>query len=304
MVRIKVSIGTFDRSKFAIKLINILVAALSITSCATRSVQTESSMIKEIIPLKIVSHEAKAFVAEVKIKIDGKDKYFLLDTGAASSSIALDEDTKAYPSLGIEESRGASGKKTICHVIQPQKIEMGQHAFSKTKLKRCDRNILGMDLLGEQLFEVDLRNERLNILTEFPKTGAEQTFTTLATGHLTVPLKIQDVAVAVLFDTGADTTVIDTKFVKEHSHLFKLLRSEEGTDAHGNKIPSEVYSCKSVEIGILKIENVEMATFEFGDHLRSKMEGTPIILGNNVIEKARWAFDVKNKQWTSQPLSK
>lgn len=44
-------------------------------------------MIKEIIPLKIVFHEAKAFVAEVKIKIDGKDKYFLFDTGADTTVI-------------------------------------------------------------------------------------------------------------------------------------------------------------------------------------------------------------------------
>lgn len=178
--------------------INILFAALFVTSCASKSVQMESKMIKETIPLKIVFHEGTAFVAEVKIKIDGKDKDFLLDTGAASSSVALDEDTKSYPSLGTEESRGASGKKTICHVIQPQKIEMGQYAFSKTKLKRCDRNILGMDLLGEQVFEVDLKNKRLNVLTEFPNMGTEQKFTTLATGHVTVPLKIEAVTVNVL----------------------------------------------------------------------------------------------------------
>jgi len=44
-----------------------------------------------------------------------------------------------------------------------------------------------------------------------------------------------------------------------------------------------------------------MAAFDFGDHLRNSMEGSPIILGNNVIEHAKWSFDLKSNQWLMEP---
>lgn len=256
----------------------------------------------ETIPLKVISSSPNATLAEVQVSVDGKNKFFLLDTGAASSSIGTDDHTKQYRSLGKEESRGASGNPTICDIIQPSEIKLGKHVFSKTKLKRCDRFILGIDLLGEQIFEVYLAAQELNILAELPNKNTALPVRRLKPGHLTIPAKLGGLQVDVLFDTGADTTVIDAKFVRENPTLFTLVRSEDGTDAHGNKIPSEVYRCSVVELGNLRLSNVEMATFEFGDHLREKMEGSPVILGNNVISKAVWSFDLKSGKWVSQPL--
>ena len=105
----------------------------------------------------------------------------------------------------------------------------------------------------------------------------------------------------VLFDTGADTTIIDLQYIKQNAELFQLVRSEGGYDHHGNKIPSEIYKVAEVEVGTLRLQNIEMATFDFGMHLRQKMEGVPIILGNNIIGGAAWAFDLKLCRWNSRP---
>ena len=102
-----------------------------------------------------------------------------------------------------------------------------------------------------------------------------------------------------MFDTGADSTVVDEKYIRENSSFFDLLRSEEGEDAHGNKIPSKIYNCKEVRIGHLHLENVEMAGFEFGEFLRGAMENVPIILGNNIIYGSKWSFDLKVGSWNS-----
>lgn len=102
-----------------------------------------------------------------------------------------------------------------------------------------------------------------------------------------------------MFDTGADSTIIDSKFVTQNQNLFKLVRTEEGTDANGVKIPSEVYNLESIQIGDLVLRNIEVATFEFGNHMLKSMEGSPFILGNNVISEAKWIFDLKQGFWSS-----
>lgn len=261
----------------------------------------EIIFLKEQIPLTIISTGPETFVAEVQISVDGQIKPFLLDTGAASSTIIEDEQTKNYTTLKEVESKGASGIATVAHIIQFQKISMGEYFFKKSQLKRTDRSILGIDLIGEQIFEVDLKNKWLNILTEFPDKDLSYSVQMLASKHFTIPLSLGKANVNVLFDTGADTTVIDSEYIKNNVELFELVRSEDGFDAHGNKIPSKVYKVAQIEIGTLKLQNVEMATFDFGEHLREKMEGSPIILGNNVIAKASWIFDLQLGRWSLRP---
>ena len=62
-----------------------------------------------------------------------------------------------------------------------------------------------------------------------------------------------------------------------------------------------VYRVDSLKVGNLELRNVEMVTFDYGDDLRKKMEGVPIILGSNVIYHAKWSFDVKQGVWSVEP---
>ncbi len=270
--------------------------ALLLTACASKKTK-ESPRALESIPLVFVQTEPGKYVTQVELLVDGKKKMFLLDTGAASSSIGKDEDTRKYPSLGKEEARGASGKPKICDAVRPEKILLGKQEYTKRKIKRCERNILGMDLLGTFIFQVNLAEKKLDVVPSLPSNAPSYPIRRLRPGHITIPAKFGEEAMDVLFDTGADTTVIDSQFINSHPALFRLVRSEEGTDAHGHKIESKVYECKSVRLGELNLENVEMAAFDFGPFLRGRMEGTPVILGNNVIEHARWSFDLKAGKW-------
>lgn len=252
------------------------------------------------IPLKIISTGSNTFVAEVQLEVDGESKFFLLDTGAVASTIISDDQTKNYKSIKQVESKGAAGIAVLADIIQMQNISLGHHTFAKSQIKRADRNILGLDLLNEQIFEVDLKNKTLNFLNEF-LANSSHPIRKLQTGHVTISMSIKTSKVDALFDTGADTAVIDAEYIKQNPQLFEFVRTEDGYDAHGNKIPSIIYKVSQVEVGHLKLQNIEMAAFNFGHHLRENMEGAPIILGNNVIAHAKWIFDLKSAQWSLIP---
>ncbi|MDO9182864.1 MAG: aspartyl protease family protein [Bacteriovorax sp.] len=257
------------------------------------------SDILESIPLIIYSKTAGTYLPDLEIYVDGIKSRFLFDTGAISSQIMSDSHTNKYESLGKKESKGTSGIGTNQDVIILSEVQFGQRVYKNFKIHRGERSILGLDFLQDLLIEIDLKCERLNLLSNFSRTESLEKINWLSTGHLTVPLKLCEMKIFALFDTGSDSTVIDEKFVRDNSGMFQLIRSEDGEDAHGNKVPSNVYSCHEVQIGHLKLQNVEMASFEFGAYLREKMENVPIILGNNIIYGSKWSFDLKSGFWCS-----
>lgn len=279
-------------NKYILSLVFIFL-----TSCQSL-VPKEQNLMVEKIPLHVAKSDQGTFLPYVKINVDGHDTDFLFDTGAVTSSIASDDFTKKYISQGVSESKGASGISKAGDLILIQKMKMGLQVFSEIKIKRGNVSLLGLDRLKDFVFQVDLKNQSLNLLKALPNNTKLLVVRRLKPGHFTIPLKFSDIVVDALFDTGADSTVIDSKFVKQHQNLFKLVRTEDGTDANGVKIPSQVYSVESIQIGDLVLKNVEMVTFEFGDHMTKSMEGSPLILGNNVILKAIWSFDLKQNLWT------
>ena len=70
-------------------------------------------MLVDTVPIQIIdSQTRRACLAEIEISIDGEKKNFLLDTGAASSSVATDAHTKEYPRLGTGNSSGNLGSNS------------------------------------------------------------------------------------------------------------------------------------------------------------------------------------------------
>lgn len=255
-------------------------------------------MLLDSIPIEVVSETPGVFLARIDVLVDGRSRSFLLDTGAATSSIESDEHTNKYPNIGSRKSKGVSGIAKECDVIQPNELSFGMQKILKPHLERCDRNILGIDILGNKVFQISLECKSLNYLSELPEGGTSEKMRRLSPGHITIPIRLEKVNVDVLFDTGADATIADQQFVEKHPELFEMVRCEDGFDVNGNKIPSRVYEVKNLSVGSLNLTNVEMAAFDYGDFLREKMDGASIILGNNVISNGKWSFDLSSEIWT------
>jgi hypothetical protein len=250
----------------------------------------------DVFPLVEQKISDSTSIYKIELKIEEKPRLLLLDTGAVTSSLSLDEQTKFFPVIKEDISIGASGKPIVSQTISVEEIKIGDHIFIKNTLSRSNVDLAGLDLLGTFIFQVDLKNKKLSLLKSIPN----ETFNLhkLKTGHIIVAAKVSKLNTGALFDTGADTTVINKRFVAENPNLFKWVRKESGTDAHGNKIDSDVYSCNEFWIEDWMLSHVEMATFNFDPHMEEKMEGIPIILGNNVISKAKWAFNLTRLKWS------
>jgi Aspartyl protease len=252
----------------------------------------------DFIPLKLVSRDSGERVAYIDSVVDGSVVSMLLDTGSASTSIAVDNHTRAYPALESAPSRGVSGVPEPCDVVLPGRISLGSRVLVNTRVKRCGAATLGIDLLARWIFQVDFPHSRLALLTALPPGLTRYPLTRLRAGHIVLPIHLDDLAVNALFDTGSDATVVDLKFLEKHRDLFVLQSAETGYDAAGHPVRSDIYLCRVVTLGRLRLQRLRVATFDFGETLRTRMEGAPVILGTNVISKAVWSIDTPRRRWT------
>jgi hypothetical protein len=274
---------------------------------STGSAQSEENraLDLEVIPIYVTQPEPGTYKAEVDVVLDGHKRRFILDSGAGKTSVFSDPDTSTYPAVGHDQAGGSSSKAVSVDIIQPQQLGLGHHVFHNPRLQRTGTNrkinLLGLDLLSEHPFQVDLKNAKLSIIASLPRDLSTNPLHRLTDGHIAVPTRLGTKDINGLFDTGADITLVDLQFVKANAQIFKFVRNTEGIDSTGHQQDSPIYEVSSLRIGRLLLKKVEMATYDFGDDFRKKMEGVPIIVGDNVIYHAKWSFDLKQDLWAVEP---
>ena len=263
--------------------------------CSVCNMKNNGVIIEEI-PLEKFSKEG-GYHVNIHLKVDGHKTKVLLDTGAPTSRVQSDEVLSKYPVVDKSESKGVSGKGVEFSVIAPKMIALGNSEIASPKITISEGlGVLGLDILENFIFQYDLKNSVLRIVEKLnPVTFPLKR---LKRGHITIPLVAGKELNYGLVDTGADISLVDKRYIDAHPELFTLLRKEDGTDHNGNKVESFIYACKELKVGNLTLKDVEMATFEFPDFLRSRLEGTDFLLGNNVIGNGKWTFDLKKNFWS------
>jgi Aspartyl protease len=286
------------------RFIVVFVTAALVCASGTSVGADEKDL--EVIPLQVTQLDHGRYRADMDVIIDGRKKQFELDSGARKTSVRSDQDIRQYPAAGKDLSGGNFGNLVEFEIIQPKKLEIGSHVFLNARLQRTDAgrkdSLLGIDILGQHPFQVDFKNSKLSILARLPGSLKVAPLRIQSGGHIALPMAMGKKKCYVLFDTGAEATLIDAQFVKANQQLFKLTRTDKGMDSTGKQRDTPIYEAISLQIGDLHLKNVEMAADEWNDTFRSKMEGLPIILGSNVIYHARWSFDTKKGVYAVEPL--
>lgn len=281
--------------------IALLATALTLSSCTASHAPRPRVLQVDSIPLIISASGPNSRLIEIDVQVDEQLQRLLFDTGAASSSVGATPFTNRYPVQSSSESEGVSGKSQACDIIQPKRVVVGKHVFYQPKLKRCARGLFGIDFLRNLAFRIDMKSSEFAIIEKLPLGQRRYRLKQLRAGHITIPMNIGAANTNGFFDTGADITVVDADFMQQHAEDFDFVRPDTGIDGNGNTIKSGIYRCRIMEIGPLKLRNVEVAVFDFGDPMRQEMDRIPIILGTDAIAKAQWNFDLAAAQWSAQP---
>ncbi len=240
-----------------------------------------------------------------------------LDTGASTSRITRAPWNAGLRQVGETMSTAATGGTMHCDDVEAKNVflkvskgnAIGRAAYV---VSRCPagsgEDLLGLDFFSGARFRIDPRGRTLVFAGASNASGPMRPFRLLGPEHRLVGIdaKIGDTPVVGLFDTGAEISAVDLKFVQIHKKLFTPTKATvHATDAGGGKWSPSVYRIKSIDIGDNHIlHNVYVIAYDFGVLREALGPQTPLILGVNFIGKLQWELDMRDMSaptWTVRP---
>jgi hypothetical protein len=254
--------------------------------------------------LIIKPDEEDAEAAEVLVDgtIGGHDYRFLLDTGAAKSTVIFDEYTSAFDRIEKISSSGVFAGSDQ-DLIRVPFIELGpisKTGFTLVRMEASDpvrNNLIGMDLLKEYCCHFLFDENRVEVEEESEFGSQFQELTLDSKFHPYVDVQFGMLKSKAVWDTGAGITVTDMNFVKRHPALFQWVGQSHGTDSTGTSQESPMFMMASTIIGNQEFPPYRVAGVDLS-HVNSVTEiPMDLILGYNTLCQANWLFDFPRKRW-------
>lgn len=252
--------------------------------------------------IKPDEEEVEAAFVLVDGTIGGSPYRFLLDTGAARSSVTFDDYTATFDSVGLSDSSGVFAASSQ-DLIQVPMIELGpisKKDFTLARMKAHDpkiTNLIGMDLLKDFCCHFFFDEKRV-VVTDEPEGGL--LFQELMLGkkfHPYVALQFGTLKASAVWDTGAGITIADLNFIKKYPVFFQEAGASQGTDATGAKMETPLFIMASTIIGNHAFLPQKVAGVDLS-HVTSTTEvPMDLILGYNTLRQANWVFDFPGKRW-------
>lgn len=255
--------------------------------------------------LIIKPEEEDIDAAEVLVDgtIGGSPYRFLLDTGAATSSITFDEYTSTFDCI---EKRDSSAVFTASHLelIRVPIIELGpicKHDFLLARVEAnhpVRANLIGMDLLKDSCCHFLFDEKRVVVQDELEFSSPFQELILDKKFHPYVILRFGEIKAVAVWDTGAGITLADMSFIKKYPAFFQEVGQSQGTDATGAKLETPLFIMASpiIENYVFsphKVVGVDLS--HVNSHTEIPMD---LILGYTTLRQANWLFDFPRKRWT------
>lgn len=235
--------------------------------------------------------------------VGGRPYRFLLDTGAARSSIIADDYTAAFEPVGTNHSSGVFAPITDELITVPS-LSIGPVARQHFTLARSApgpgvRNLIGMDLLRDFCCHFFFDDARLAItsaaplehLYAFEPLLMDQRF------HPYVAVVFGGVQASAVWDSGASLTVVDASFVTRHPAFFEAAGSSTGTDAAGTQAETPMFVMSGAVISGKAFPPHKVAAVDLS-RLNAAVElPMDFILGYSTLSQANWLFDFPRRRW-------
>jgi hypothetical protein len=272
---------------------------------------------RSVVPLTLTQGEYGAGRIYVPVRFANVRGAMRLDTGASTSRIALAPWNKDLPSLGQSNSTGASGQTTRCDDVEAKNVALeasegnniarANYGFTRCAASDGD-DLLGLDFFKGARFTLDFARREMVFFGAPRAAGAATPFRQLGPDRrlVGIDLRIGNVSVSGLFDTGAEISAVDQQFVAKHKNLFTLVKNKgKASEAGGKSFSSKIYKIKELDLGDGRIlHGVHALAYDFGVLRTALGPQAPFILGYNLIGKFDWELDFVTANaptWTAKP---
>lgn len=235
--------------------------------------------------------------------VDGKPYRFLLDTGAARSSIIHDDYTATLSSSGKHASSGVFAPSNE-DIITIARLEIGpitQQNFSLTRSPQepGSPTLIGMDILHDFCCHFRFDEGRVSVESDCPPDDAN-TFEPLRLDnrlHPYIKVNFGTAQANAIWDTGSSITVADLNFIQRQPTFFAEAGYSTGTDATGAQVQTPMFTMSSANIGGHLFPPHRIAAVDLS-RINATLE-TPmdLIIGYITYSQAHWMFDFPAKKW-------
>lgn len=257
------------------------------------------------INLIIVTDPEEDEAAEVCVEgsAGGHPYRFLLDTGAAISSLKFDDYTAGFASSDQNHSSGVFARHSEDLITVPD-LTVGSLSRSDFTLVRQSReagdtrNLVGMDFLKDYRLHFLINEKRVLVDPALAPDSNLQDLLVDNRFHPYLPMRWGEIGANAVWDTGAGITIVDMNFVRKNPTLFEEIGGgSTGTDSTGTQMDTPLFTMAAPVIGNTAFPPLKVAGVELGNvnsHIEKPMD---LILGYNALVKADWYFDFPARKW-------
>jgi gag-polyprotein putative aspartyl protease len=234
--------------------------------------------------------------------IGGKPYRFLLDTGAAKTSLAYDDYTATFDRVDQDRSSGVFAAATDDLVVVPA-LEIGPISGQNVTVARKSANnpdvrtLIGMDLLKNIRCHFCFDESRVLVDGEIAPDSQLQTLFLDRRFHPYVDVHFGASKASAVWDTGAGITIVDMTFVSKHPALFQEVGQSSGTDSTGATMQTPMFIMAESVIGGQTFPPHKVAGVDLSQVNATLELPMDLILGYSTLSKAHWLFDFPDHQW-------
>lgn len=256
---------------------------------------------------EIILHLKTDEDGSAEVLVDGficDNKYrFLLDTGAAKSTINTDKFISTFTSVGESTGTGVFSSIKEQEIIVPS-IEVGPilkksfTMYRREEKVEVTKNLIGMDFLKDHRIQICFDSNRVLVDQQ---TNVDGKYNDLVLGkkyHPYVDVHVGGRKASCVFDTGAGMTVVDLRFIHNNSACFEEIGTSVGTDSSGTTRETPMYLMHNTTIGNDEFPSHLVVGVDLS-HVNASTEiPMDLILGYTTLSKANWFFDFPNRKWS------
>ncbi|MBI5670955.1 MAG: clan AA aspartic protease [Chloroflexi bacterium] len=258
------------------------------------------------IRLIIQPDETEAEAAQVFVDgtIDGHAYRFLLDTGAARTSVALDGYTATFPAVEKDSTSGVFAASSDDLITVPG-IAVGAISRQNFTVARATErmpnatNLIGMDLLKDYRCHFRFDENRV-VVDGTLEREADANFHELLFDrkfHPYLDVQFEGIRASAVWDTGASITVVDINFIQRYPAFFEAAGHSTGTDSTGTQVETPMFSMSAARIGPHIFPPHRVAGVDLSA-VNARIEvPMDLILGYSTLSKANWLFDFPQQRW-------